>query len=104
MAPTRRSKSVNKRVAYTNEVASKKKAENADRSGQRVSSCLVQRINLFDVCPNLWRCTLFALFNSNVSSKLSSIYFHALNNYVISQLFGLLYFDGLHSWFYVLNR
>ncbi|XP_024958480.1 protein ALWAYS EARLY 3 isoform X2 [Citrus sinensis] len=35
MAPTRRSKSVNKRVAYTSEVASKKKAENADRSGKR---------------------------------------------------------------------
>lgn len=61
MAPTRRSKSVNKRVAYTSEVASKKKAENADRSRKRVSSCLVQRINLFNMCPNIWSCTLICI-------------------------------------------
>ncbi|KAJ0035662.1 hypothetical protein Pint_24565 [Pistacia integerrima] len=35
MAPTRKSKSVNKRHSYASEVASKKKGENADKSGQR---------------------------------------------------------------------
>ncbi|KAJ0093660.1 hypothetical protein Patl1_25107 [Pistacia atlantica] len=35
MAPTRKSKSVNKRHSYASEVAAKKKGENADKSGQR---------------------------------------------------------------------
>ncbi|KAH7573585.1 hypothetical protein JRO89_XS03G0176700 [Xanthoceras sorbifolium] len=35
MAPSRKAKSVNRRPSYTTEVASKKKGENVDRSGQR---------------------------------------------------------------------
>ncbi|XP_044498764.1 protein ALWAYS EARLY 3-like [Mangifera indica] len=35
MAPSRKSKSVSKRYSYASEVASKKKGENADKSGQR---------------------------------------------------------------------
>ena len=50
MAPSRKAKSVNKRSSYTTDVASKKKSDNVDRSGQRVSSGFVQRTTLLTIC------------------------------------------------------
>lgn len=54
MAPSRKSKSVSKRYSYASDVASKKKGENADKSGQRVSSGFVQGLIPFKLYQNKW--------------------------------------------------
>ena len=41
MAPSRKSRSVNKRFAYVNEVSANKHTENANKNKQKVSSQLI---------------------------------------------------------------
>lgn len=44
MAPSRKSRSVNKRFSYMNEAASNKYGENANKTGQKVSPDSVLRM------------------------------------------------------------
>ena len=47
MAPSRKSRSVNKRFSYINEVASSKDGETANKSRQRGSPGFVQKVIMF---------------------------------------------------------